>query len=110
MSPPRSPNGYRVYDDTDIERLAFITRAKRLDISLDDVRGLLVARESDQCATVQGNMAVLVAARLKEAEHRIAELTGLAEQLRSVQNRLRAEPATGRATSSAPAALRTRLG
>ena len=36
----RRPNGYRAYSGRDVERLRFLTRAKRLDLSLDDLRVL----------------------------------------------------------------------
>jgi DNA-binding transcriptional MerR regulator len=86
----RGSNGYREYDERDVERLGVITRAKSLDIALDDVRALLSAWDADQCATVQHDLADLVAVRLSETEGRIAELTRFADQLRTVANQLSA--------------------
>lgn len=39
----RTPAGYRVYDDHTLERLAFISRAKQLGCSLDEIADLTVA-------------------------------------------------------------------
>ena len=39
--PPRTPSRYRVYHHQDIERLEFIRKAKRLGLSLQDIRGIL---------------------------------------------------------------------
>ncbi len=44
----RSENGYRVYDDTDVERLQFIRRARILDFALDDIVEILAFRERNQ--------------------------------------------------------------
>lgn len=39
--PPRSPNGYRSYDDSQVARLRFILRGRELGFSIDEIRGLL---------------------------------------------------------------------
>jgi len=39
--PRRSPNGYRDFDDNDVQRLAAVRRARALGFSLDDCRKLL---------------------------------------------------------------------
>jgi GTP 3',8-cyclase len=49
----RSDNGCRVYDEATLERLAFIGRAKRLGMSLDDVATLLEAWCAGECEPLQ---------------------------------------------------------
>lgn len=44
-SPARKPNGYRDYDQSDIERLRLVAGARRLDLSLDDIREILALRD-----------------------------------------------------------------
>ena len=58
----RSGNGYREYADRDLEKLAFITRAKQLDISLDELREL-VGVWDDDCSEVQHRMTAVIASR-----------------------------------------------
>lgn len=41
----RNEVGYRVYDESQIDRLAFILRARALDFSLDEIREILALRE-----------------------------------------------------------------
>ena len=94
----RSANGYRNYDERDLDRLAVISRAKKLEISLEDVRDLVAAWESDECGTVQHRLGGIVATRLQETRERIAELTGLAEQLEQTGARLSGKPQEGACT------------
>ncbi|CAN5817232.1 MerR family transcriptional regulator [soil metagenome] len=92
---PRTRNGYRAYDERDLARLRFIARAKRLDLTLDDLRELAEAWDSDQCAHVQRRMARIVEARRVETQSRIAELAELDAQLQATTDRLAAAPAAG---------------
>ena len=39
--PPRTHSGYRTYADSDVTRLEFILKAKRLGLSLDEIKGIL---------------------------------------------------------------------
>lgn len=41
-SPKRTTAGYRLYDRLDLERLSFITQAKALGLSLDEIKELLI--------------------------------------------------------------------
>jgi DNA-binding transcriptional MerR regulator len=91
----RSENGYRAYEERDVERLRFITRAKRLDISLDDLRELVQAWDTDDCASVQDRMAQVVSARLTETQERIVDLVELAGHLQSAAGRLAGAPEPG---------------
>ncbi|MDE8670012.1 MerR family transcriptional regulator [Pseudarthrobacter sp. H3Y2-7] len=94
----RSANGYRNYDERDLERLAVITRAKKLDISLEDVRELVAAWGSDECGTVQHRLGGIVATRLQETRERIDELTDLDDQLEQASARLLGKPQEGACT------------
>lgn len=39
--PMRTESGHRLYDDDDVDRLAFILRARELGFSIEELRGLL---------------------------------------------------------------------
>ena len=75
-APGRGPDGYRVYADTDLVRLRFITAAKNLGIPLADVKALAAAFDVDDCSSVAHQMVELVALRLSETRTRISELKG----------------------------------
>jgi DNA-binding transcriptional MerR regulator len=94
-APSRLTSGYRVYDDRSLDRLSFISRAKRLGLSLDEVRELAVIWDQDECAPVQKRLAGLVADRLTETQDRIAELVTFGAQLQAVAARLAGAPHPG---------------
>jgi len=91
----RASNGYRFYTERDVERVRFITRAKQLHISLDELRELVTAWDGDDCQTVQFRMAGVVDDRLRETQLRIAELLELADQLELAAERLSQTPTEG---------------
>lgn len=96
----RAANGYRTYSARDVERVQFITRAKQLHISLDELRELVLAWDGDDCTTVQFRMADVVNTRLRETQSRIAELLELADQLQVAAERLSQAPTTGGCSDS----------
>src|SRR6266446_10302321 len=74
--PPRSAARYRLYDTTDVRRLAFVRRARELGFALDEVRALLalaVNNGEDTCAEVRQ----LAAGHLAEVRAKIADLRAL---------------------------------
>jgi MerR family transcriptional regulator, copper efflux regulator len=79
--PARTPSGYRVYDDSAVDRLGFIARAKQLGCSLEEIADLTVAWEGGQCGPVQDRLRALVADKLDRAERQIAELIALTADL-----------------------------
>lgn len=70
--PDRSIAGYRIYHDDDIDRLAFIRRARQLDLSLDEIAEIVVLREQGHapCRYVLD----VARTRLDELDRRIAEM------------------------------------
>jgi DNA-binding transcriptional MerR regulator len=88
----RTGAGYRVYDDADLGRRAFIARAKQLGCSLEEITGLVGIWDGERCGPVQKRFHDLVTAKLAETERRIAELTALTEQLRHAAAQLAGPP------------------
>ncbi len=43
--PRRAANGYRTYDESDVERLRLVVGARRLDLSLDEIKEVIALRE-----------------------------------------------------------------
>lgn len=42
----RSPNGYRLYDSSEVWRLEFILKAKEIGLTLEEIREILTLRDS----------------------------------------------------------------
>jgi DNA-binding transcriptional MerR regulator len=78
----RTAAGYRLYDDEAITRLAFISRAKQLGCSLDEITDLIGIWDGERCGPVQKRFHDLVTTKLADAQRQIAELTALTDQLR----------------------------
>lgn len=84
VRPARTPAGYRCYDDSHIELLSFIGRAKGFGLSLEEITELLGLLGDDECAPVQGRLRDLVDAKIADAQGKIAELEGFTTELRRV--------------------------
>jgi DNA-binding transcriptional MerR regulator len=78
----RTAAGYRLYDDGTLARLAFITRAKQLGCSLEEITDLVGVWDGERCGPVQRRFHDLVTEKLSDAQRQIAELTALTDQLR----------------------------
>jgi len=74
LSASRTPAGYRIYDESAVQRLGFITAAKRLGLPLEEIAGLLRVWTDGSCAQVRDSLRPRVAARIAEAEQRASEL------------------------------------
>lgn len=84
--PARSEAGYRDYDKTDIEVMRFVRRLRRLELPLDDIREIVRLRVSGEapCQPVRD----AIAREAEAVDDRIAELTRLRTELRSLQQRM----------------------
>ncbi|HEV7760692.1 MAG TPA: MerR family transcriptional regulator [Acidimicrobiales bacterium] len=80
-APERAGNGYRVYADGTLDRLACIARAKQLGCTLDEIAEILGAAEGGHCAPVQERLSALVGGKIADARTRIVELTTLVADL-----------------------------
>lgn len=89
-APQRNPIGYRVYSADEVERIAFILRARNLDFSLDDIGEILALQETGEAPCLYVNE--LVNHRLLDIDHRIAELQQLRGELETIQTEAQALP------------------
>jgi DNA-binding transcriptional MerR regulator len=91
LSPPRrAANGYRVFGESALDELAFISRAKGIGMSLDDIAGLLAAWPASECRSLQARLRVFLAGRIGQVHEQVAELGRFERQLRAVLDRLSA--------------------
>ncbi len=91
-APARSSNGYRVYGQAQLERLAFIRHCRALDISLADIAkllGSLATHDAAQLAEVD----VLVDAQLAKVRARLASMKALEQQLVALKSHCDADHA-----------------
>lgn len=75
----RNTGGQRRYSAKDIGRLHFIRRAQDMDFSLGEIRQLLSLRDLD--ADVRADVRALTETKLAAIEARIANLSGLHDEL-----------------------------
>lgn len=78
-SPKRKQNGYREYGEPDIERVKFVSGARRLGFSLDDIAEIMALREQREapCRVVLN----LLNRKAREISERIVELQRLESEL-----------------------------
>ena len=91
----RTPAGYRMYDDRTLDRLAFISRAKQLGCSLDEITDLTLAWDGGQCGPVQDRLRRVVDDKLAGAQQQIVELMTLTAELRRAGATLELHRPTG---------------
>lgn len=84
----RTSSNYRIYDEQSVTRLEFISSAKLLGLPLEEIRDLLGVWEQGACGDVRARLRPLVAARIAEAQQRIAELSAFVEHLAAVHEEL----------------------
>lgn len=82
--PARTASGYRAYSDDDLDRLAFVARAKGFGLSLDEIAELLDLLDEDRCEPVQDRLRALIDTKLTHAQATIAELEAFAAELRRI--------------------------
>ena len=91
----RTSAGYRLYDDHTLDRLAFISRAKQLGCSLDEIADLTVAWDGGRCGPVQDRLRTVVADKLVTAQHQIVALMTLTSDLQRAAATLEAHRPDG---------------
>lgn len=92
IEPGRAINGYRDYDESVLERLAFVEAAKHLDLSLAEIVDLLAVVQGDSCTRVRDSLSPRLGARLREVDQRIEALTLLRRRLFAASRRVAACP------------------
>lgn len=81
--PRRSAGGFRLYTESDLDRLNFVVRAQSLGFSLHEIGDLLVLRDSgpDACTHVRS----LLTERLRDVDAKIEDLRRLERQLKQAR-------------------------
>ncbi len=86
--PGRTVSGYRQYDESAVERLRFISRARSLGLPLQRLRMLTSTLNGAPRAKLRPQLLALVHEQLAAVQHRIAELESLRQQLERVSRRM----------------------
>ena len=86
-APPRTASGYRDYDTSVVERLAFVRAAQAVGLTLGEIREIVALR--DRGETPCEHVANLLGKRAAEIEARIASLQRLEKELRRLARRAR---------------------
>ena len=91
LSPARrAANGYRVFDESALEELAFIQRAKGIGMSLENIAELVAVWPTGSCQSLQARMRMHLAGQISAVRLQRAELDTFERQLQTVLDRLSA--------------------
>lgn len=90
--PARAGSGYREYDDNSATQLLFVTRARKLGLTCEQIVELLPIWGGTDCTSTHDEVARLIDAKKGEIAARIKELTIFAAQLDSVRTILESSP------------------
>ena len=87
-APSRAASGYRLYDQSSVERLRFIRRARSLGLPLQQLKTLLGTLDGGRRPTLRPRLHALVQAQLAVVTHQMTELEHLRQQLKEVLQRM----------------------
>ena len=90
--PERTGSGYRDYDETAATRLLFVSRARRLGLSCEQIAELLPVWGGADCMAAHERVTRLIDDKQAEIADRIAELEAFSAQLDGVLATLEASP------------------
>ena len=86
--PARLPNRYRVYDESVAELLAFIGRAKRMGVPLDQISELIELWSTGGCQPLQNRISAFLTEKISEVRTQRLEMTRFEAQLNGLLERL----------------------
>ena len=91
LEPQRKFSGYRDYSDSDVERLDFIRKAKRLGMALEEIRDILELHDRSEptCAHVRlllDDKLVQVDRALRDLQQFRNEIVGLREEAGTLED------------------------
>jgi DNA-binding transcriptional MerR regulator len=99
--PARTGSGYRDYQEDDAARLLFVTRARRMGLSCEQIGALLPVWDGTNCGAARERVSQLIGEKQSEIAGRIIELQQFAAQLDQLHAAMQNSPA--------PSACRTDL-
>ncbi|KIN65809.1 Cu(I)-responsive transcriptional regulator [Sulfitobacter noctilucae] len=79
VSPAREGNGYRVFSDKDVHKLAFLARARSLGFPLESCRSLLALYDDQDRASA--DVKAIAISHLQEIDRKLGELTAMRDTL-----------------------------
>lgn len=79
VRPKREANGYRVFSDTDMHKLAFLARARSLGFPLESCRNLLALYDDKSRASA--DVKDIAQDHLREIDQKLAELGAMRDTL-----------------------------
>ncbi len=79
VRPPRGPNGYRRFRESDLHKLNFLGRARSLGFSIEECRGLLALYEDEGRASA--DVKRIARDHLREIDRKIDELAEMRRTL-----------------------------
>jgi DNA-binding transcriptional MerR regulator len=91
-TPRRTPAGYRQYDQSGMQRLRFIRRARSLGLPLRDVKTVIVGLDGKPRPALRPRLLEMVRRQLSAVQHQSAELGLLQQQLEQVLHRMLTSP------------------
>jgi len=90
--PARTPSGYRDYDDGAAARLLFITRARRMGLTCEQIAEVLPIWDGVNCGAAHEQVTRLIEEKRAEIVERIKDLERFAAQLDEVHTMLDKSP------------------
>lgn len=91
--PARGSSGYRDYDESAAARLLFISRARKMGLSCEQIADLLPIWDGSNCGAAQERVGQLIEQKRSEIAERIEELRLFDAQLDMVRAEIGASPA-----------------
>jgi DNA-binding transcriptional MerR regulator len=88
----RTSSGYRDYGEDDATRLLFVSRARRMGLSCEQITALIPLWGGTNCAAAHRNVGRLIQDKQAEIAERVAELQNFSAQLDAVRAALEAAP------------------
>ena len=92
--PDRTASGYRDYGEDAAGRLLFITRARRMGLSCEQITELIPVWAGTNCGAARDRVVRLVEEKQAEITDRVAELEQFSAQLDTVRATLETESPT----------------
>jgi MerR family copper efflux transcriptional regulator len=86
----RAPNGYREFDPSALEELAFINRAKGIGMSLEEISELVASWPTGECRLLQARLRGFLSERIDQVRRQRLDLADFERQLERVLSRLSA--------------------